>query len=154
MPSPLLEEAARLLECEATRTLEADVLYARARRGAHTDQTLSTFVESLRTQPDRFTVVTTTCAVLPDDGWDERDRLRYRSALEAAGIATSMVALAEEPREPFGARPPTGATAVLHDMHDAVTMLARAAGEHNSALHGLAARAIEGLQAVARVLPR
>jgi hypothetical protein len=153
MPSQLMEEAARLLERETTRTLEADTLYVRARRGVHTDQTLGTFVDSLRAQPDRFTVITTTCAVLPDHGWDERDRIRYRKALEDAGIAASIVALAEEPAEPLVTRPPTGSAAVLRDVHDAVAVLARANGEHNSALHELAARAIEQLQAVSRALP-
>ena len=152
MPSLLIDEAARLLEREATRTLDADTLYVRARRGVLTDLTLGTFVESLRALPHRFTVVAGTCTVLPDDGWDERERVRYRAALEDAGLGASIVALAEEPREPFGT-PPRGSAAVLRDVHEAVTLLARAPGDHNKGLHELAARAIEQLQAVARVLP-
>ena len=154
MPSPLVEEAARLLECEATRTLEADTLYARARRGAITNQTLASFVESLRALPHRFTVVTTTYGAIPDDGWDERDRIRYRHALEDAGLGASIIALAEEPHALFGGLPAprSGNGALLRDVHHAVSALACAGGDDNGGLHELAARAFEQLQAVSRAL--
>ena len=155
MPRPMVEEAARLLDCEPTRTLEAHTLYARARRGACTDETLATFVESLRALPHRFTVVTTTYGSIPDEGWDERDRIRYRHELDDAGLGTCIVALAEEPHMLFGdVPPPRGSAALLRDMHDAVSTLARAHGNDHATLHELAARALEQLQAVSRVLPR
>jgi hypothetical protein len=153
MPSALVEEAARLLESEATRTLGADALYGRVRRGTRTDHTLAAFVEALRAQPDRFTVVTSAYAMLPDDGWDERDRVRYRRALEDAGLAASIIALAEEPNEPFAAAP-TGNAAILRDVHEAVSALARATGADSVPLRELAGRALEQLQAVSRALPR
>jgi hypothetical protein len=155
MPRPMVEEAARLLECEPTRALDAHTLYLRARHGACTDETLATFIESLRALPHRFTIVATTYGSIPDEGWDERDRVRYRHALDDAGLGSSMIALADEPHTLFGAAPqPRGNAALLRDVHDAVSTLARAEGSDHAALHELAARALEQLQVVTRALPR
>lgn len=153
MYDPLLDEAARQLELEPSRTLEADHLYRRARRAGATAVTFTEFIDSLRAQPRRFTVVANSCAALGDVCWNEQDRVRYERALDAVGAATPVIALAEQPTEPcWRAVPATSHVALLHDMRDSIAQLTSAPDE-DAALHGLAARAIEELQAVRRALP-
>ena len=152
MSKTLVDEAARLLELEPARTLDADALYARARRAAREGPPLDEFIASLRAQPHRFTVVAGSCPAIDDSAWPEQERVRYRRAFDAAGATTPVVTLAEHNHEPFAAPERTVASngdQILHEVHECVVQLARAADGA-----AIGAQAIHELQAIRRALPQ
>lgn len=146
MNTTLRDDLARLIGQEPARSLDAVSLHRRACRELGLDLTMSQLLQALEAEPDRFRVLPPTA--LPDHGWCETDRLRYREALQEAGIGCPVVTVSER-------RPDDTAYCVPDDVfgctHDALTELLRAAPGDES-LGGAVTAALAELRSLRQAL--
>jgi hypothetical protein len=162
----LIEHAARVLQCSPTRSMAADVLYERIRTETGLDVGVSSFMDAIRAQAERFTVLP---PLALGDGpvWRERERTAYERALAAAGMAAPTIMLAERlkqqgpetaTRERHATTPrdaPPGRdvrSAVLGEAHGTLAELLRAAEDDE--LRSALASALAELEAARRALER
>lgn len=152
--NPLLDQAARVLDHQPTRSMEAEPLYRKAVRESGHEVPYARFIEALRRQPDRFAVIEPDPVCGLSRSWDARHRSLYRAALEAAGLARPIVLLAERLRDPLDAGEAecddAGPAAVLGDIHESLTHLLHTADDES--LYDAVASAVEELQVLKRVL--
>jgi hypothetical protein len=154
----LLEQAARVLDHQPTRSMEAEPLYRKALHECGAHMPFPRFVEAARSCPDRFAVIEPDPVAAVARAWDPRHRSLYRAALEAAGLARPVIVLAErmaDPPEPGDdVRTGTGtAMDVLGEGYDALIHLLRAAAVEEP-LHDAVTDAVHELDALRRALTR
>ena len=154
----LLEQAARVLEHQPTRSMEAAALHRRAARETGFDMPFNRFMDALRSTPDHFAVIPPDPVVGAAAAWDPRQRFLYEAAMEAAGMTHPLIVLAERrvveyefDHSPAGASTPATAADVFGDAHDALTHLLHAA-DPDDPFHAAVACALEELHAARRVL--
>lgn len=157
----LLEQAARVLEHQPTRSMEAAALHRRAVRETGLDIPFNRFMDALRATPDHFAVIPPDPVVGAAAAWDPRQRCLYEAAMEAAGMTQPLIVLAERrvheddiDRSRAAGRDASGpATAadVFGDVHDALTHLLHAA-DPDDPFHTAVTCALEELHAARRVL--
>jgi hypothetical protein len=160
--NPFLEHAARLLDHQPTRSMEAGSLHLRAVRETGHELPFRTFMEAVRQRSDHFAIVPPDPVAGTTDGWDPRQRSLYEAAMEAAGMKEPLIVLTErlvsgEEDDRAGraspvnvAGPPTPAD-VLGDVHDALTHLLHAA-DPDDPLYEAVTGAFEELHAARRAL--
>ncbi|HSK18438.1 MAG TPA: hypothetical protein VK912_04820 [Longimicrobiales bacterium] len=157
----LLEQAARVLEHQPTRSMEANALYRRAARETGLDMPFNRFMDALRGTPDHFAVIPPDPVVGAAAAWDPRQRCLYEAAMEAAGMTQPLIVLAERrvrrdeldhspAAGPDTSRPATAAD-VFGDAHAALTQLLHAS-DPDDPFHAAVACALEELHAARRVL--
>lgn len=150
----LLEQAARVLEHQPTRTMDAEQVYRRAVRETGIEMSFTGFLAALRQDRERFAVVEPDPVAALAAEWEPRHRTLYRAALDAAGVTRPVVVLAErleEPPEP-GREPQAAATAadVLGDVQASLTHLLRTTDTEDTLYDALVA-AVEEMHAVRRL---
>ena len=156
----LLEQAARVLEHQPTRSMDAAALHRRAMRETGLDIPFNRFMDALRGMPDHFAVIPPDPVVGAAAAWDPRQRCLYEAAMEAAGMTQPLIVLAgrmvhgddsdHSPTAPDAAGPATAAD-VFGDVHDALTHLLHAA-DPDDPFHTAVTCALEELHAARRVL--
>lgn len=152
----LLEQAARVLDHQPTRSMEAEPLYRKALRECGVDMPFPRFLEAVRSCTDRFAMIEPDPVAAVARSWDARHRSLYRAALEAAGLTRPVIVLAEriaEPLEPGLGHVANSGTAldVLGDVHEALIHLLRAAGAEEP-LCDAVTDAVHELEALRRAL--
>jgi hypothetical protein len=94
----ILDHAGLILSREATRTLSARTLHERITAALGVEFGYAHFLETLRTRPDRFTIVIDHAPF--GDGWAVPDADRLAAQLEHAGVLRSAtVVLADPPAQ-------------------------------------------------------
>ncbi|MBR9988782.1 MAG: hypothetical protein KFH98_03445 [Gemmatimonadetes bacterium] len=155
----LLEHAARVLDHQPTRSMEAGPLHLRAVRETGVDVPFDRFMDDLKQQPDHFAVIPPDPVIGAVSGWDPRQRSLYEAAMEAAGMMQPLIVLAERrvdnPADSGGAdagapRPAT-VTDVFGDVHEALTHLLHAVDPEDP-LYTAVTGAFEELHATRRSL--
>lgn len=156
----LLEQAARVLEHQPTRSMDAAALHRRAVRETGLDMPFNRFMDALQGTPDHFAVIPPDPVVGAAAAWDPRQRCLYEAAMEAAGMTQPLIVLAgrrvhadescRSPAPPDPSRPATAAD-VFGDVHDALTHLLHAA-DPDDPFHTAVTCALEELHAARRVL--
>ena len=157
----LLEQAARVLEHQPTRSMEAAALHRRAVRETGLDVPFNRFVDALRDRPNHFTVVPPDPVVGAAAAWDPRQRCLYEAAMEAAGMTQPLIVLAERRVQgdeidgctmvAADTAAPAAAADVFGDAHAALTHLLHSADPEDP-FHSAVTRALEELHAARRVL--
>ncbi|MGH7449562.1 MAG: hypothetical protein ACRELT_18445 [Longimicrobiales bacterium] len=152
----LLEHAARVLDHQPTRSMEAEPLHRRTVRETGVPMPFPRFMDAVRRQTDRFAVIPPDPVVGAADAWDPRQRSLYEAAMETAGMTQPLIVLAErrvdaiEYATETAARPGTAAD-VFRDAQDTLTHLLHAV-EPDDPLYAAITAAMEELHAVTRVL--
>jgi hypothetical protein len=163
--NPLLEHAARVLEHQPTRCMQARLLHRRTIRENGVDVSFLRFMEAVGRRPDHFAVIPPDPVVGAAAAWDPRHRCLYEAAMEAAGMTQPLIVLAERrvpSDEAAGAGPdpdaapagrigPATVADVFGDVHEALTHLLHAA-EPDDGLHTAVTGALEELHAAQRLL--
>jgi hypothetical protein len=152
---PLLDHAARVLDHQPTRSMEAEPLYRRAVRESGVDLSFPRFMAAVRERTDRFAVIPPDPILGCAEAWDARQRSLYQAALEAAGRTQPLIVLTERPVDPVDLLEPRAAPGtaadVFGDVHDALTHLLRSVDPDDS-LHAAVSAAMDDLHAVQRAL--
>lgn len=146
---PLLEHAARVLDHQPTRSMEAEPLHRRAVRESGIDLPFPRFMEAVRERSDQFAVIVPDPVMRAAADWNPRHRSLYQAALDAAGLTQPLIVLTErlhDPTEPDGEPPVGAATAadVFTDMHEALTHLLRSS-DPDDPLHAAVTGAMDEL---------
>jgi hypothetical protein len=159
--NPLLEHAARVLDHQPTRSMQAGPLHGRSVRETGIDMPYPRFLEAVGRQPDHFTVIPPDPVVREAAAWDPRHRSLYEAAMEAAGMTQPLIVLSEprlEPddahcgrADPNAASHPATAADVFGDVHDALMHLLHTA-DPDDPLYGAVTSALEELHAARRLL--
>ncbi|HEX6308852.1 MAG TPA: hypothetical protein VFZ69_11730 [Longimicrobiales bacterium] len=150
--NPFLEHAARVLEHQPTRSMEAEPLYRRAARESGISLPFPRFMEAIRERTEQFAVIAADPVLGAAADWNPRQRSLYQAALDAAGLTQPLVVLTEPLHEPVE-RPPgaDGVADVLADVHAALTHLLRSS-DPDDPLHVAAVCGMDELIAVRRAL--
>jgi len=152
----VLEHAARVLDHQPTRSMEAGSLHRRTVRETGVELGFPAFMTAVRERPDHFAVIPPDPVVGASAAWDSRHRSLYQAAMEAAGLTQPLIVLAgrcmphDDETGDAAARPITPAD-VFGDVHDALTHLLHAA-DPDEALYAAVTRALEELHAARRLL--
>lgn len=152
----VLEHAARVLDHQPTRSMEAATLHRRTVRETGVPVPFPAFMKALGDQCNHFAVIPPDPVVGSAAAWDSRQRSLYEAAMEAAGLTQPLIVLAErrvpaeEPAEDAPTRAVTAAD-VFGDVHDALTHLLHAA-DPDDPLHEAVTAAMEELHATRRLL--
>jgi hypothetical protein len=157
----LLEHAARVLDHQPTRSMDAGSLYRRAVRETGMTMPFPRFMEAVAGSPDHFAVIPPDPVVRAAASWDPRQRSLYEAAMEAAGMTQPLIVLAERrvrsEDEPGGggirvSRPERATPAdVFTDVQDALTHLLHGADPEDP-LHAAITCAMEEIHAARRLL--
>lgn len=167
----LLEHAARVLDHQPTRSMQAEPLYRRTIRETGTVVPFPRFMNAVRERTDRFAVIPPDPVIGSIEAWDPRQRSLYEAAMEAAGMTQPLIVLAERLGDPHsmfapdrdqdggagGPDPraaesfPGTAADVFRDVHAALTHLLHAT-DPDDALYTAVTAAMEELHAARRAL--
>lgn len=152
--NPLLEHAARVLDHQPTRTMEAEPLYRRAVHESGVALPFTRFMAAVRERADEFAILSPDPVVGAAHAWDPRQRCLYEAALGAAGLTQPLIVLTRRMPDPLMVEDdgsPDSTADVFADIHDALTHLLRSA-DPGDTLYSAVAAAIEELHAVRRAL--
>lgn len=152
--NPLLEHAARVLDHQPTRSMEAEPLYRRAIRESGETLPFPRFMAAVRERTDQFAVLAPDPVVRVAGAWDPRQRCLYEAALDAAGLTQPLIVLTRRSSDAaIDDEPESDAAScdVLAEVHESLTHLLRAA-DPDDTLYPAVVAAIEELHAMRRAL--
>lgn len=151
---PVLEHAARVLDHQPTRSMDADTLHRRTVHETGVAVAFPAFMKAVGERTDQFAVIPPDPVVGEAAAWDSRQRSLYEASLEAAGLTQPLIVLAERrvPTDDSAAPArPTTAADVFGDVHDSLTHLLHAA-DPDDPLYTAVTAALEELHGARRLL--
>jgi len=150
--NPVLDQAARVLDHQPTRSMDAEQLYRRVTRETGVSLPFDGFMKAVRERPGRFAVIAADPGIGTARAWDARQRSLYQAALEAAGLLNPLIVLTERrATEPAPGDAPVTPDDIIAEAQDSLVHLLHSA-DVDSPLRTTFTRAMDDLLRLRRAL--